>query len=399
MKNLYKFLIPGIAILLSCEKSPVSEGQMAPYRSVYMKDAEQAPKNVPVFIQQEEQILQFNANVGGFGKNEQDIKVTFQVLPELVATFNAQKGTSYQSLPAGAYGLDNMDATIPAGELYSDRIKIKLTTQGHLIPGGAYLLPVGIKAVSGNVPVNESLKVAYFLLVGSYPLGKEPPTQAGEVPDAYVSIFTYYNFLSLVQSDGGGRLRSFSFNSQTGRFPTAESYSDGGWNYFSLVMPYDNRYVAREPNGALRTYSISSATGLASNMIPIGTGFNVYNLMTTSIVHKVIFGRNVNGELMAYPYTSGNIISHDQAINLGTGWNDYTKIIGYADGLLALDSAGELWYFAIKADKTLADKKLVGKGWNIYKDLIAFGTDLLALDNNRILWQYKFNIGAVWELN
>jgi hypothetical protein len=85
----------------------------------------------------------------------------------LVTAFNAENGTSYLPLPAGAWKLNKSSVTIPNGDRVSDITT--LTVNGPALNFvNEYLLPVTLKSVSGgDIPINEELKTVYFIVKGN----------------------------------------------------------------------------------------------------------------------------------------------------------------------------------------------------------------------------------------
>ena len=131
---------------------------------IYMPQAtEQSSKHVFVMSDSVQTII-YGAAYGGPDYPSGDIHVTFQADPSLTSDFNSANGTHYAAMPEGSYELEQLSATIPAGELKTDPLRISVKTAGFLDAFKEYLLPVRIEQVDGGLNVNETLRTAYFLV-------------------------------------------------------------------------------------------------------------------------------------------------------------------------------------------------------------------------------------------
>lgn len=134
------------------------------YVKIYMPQAVDMPAKVNLVMADTPQTVIFGAAYGGPNSPDGDIEVKFKVDNALVAAFNQQHGTSYDPLPAGSYELLQTSAIIGKGKQNTAPLQLQLKTAGVLESLKQYLLPVSIDQVSNNIPVNESLRTAYFLV-------------------------------------------------------------------------------------------------------------------------------------------------------------------------------------------------------------------------------------------
>ncbi len=404
MKKIISYIVPALAVAfgtLSCDNPILIPDNAEEYRNIFMKQAVSTPNSSTLFITDEEQKIFFNACIGGYGANTDDITVQFAVMPELVEEYNAANLTNYELLDAGSYTIAEgaMTAVIKKGELNSSMLELGLFTEGYMLPGKSYLLPIGISEVEGSeLPLNESLTTTYFLFNGAYPLGEEPPVKVFDgSASTPVTPFTYGNYLTFISANNN-RVYWFAYNSAAGTFNQAETGSDGDWGVlFNRVMPVPGGWVARWTDGRLQTYTVTQTIGLAFYATYADRNYNDFDLMTTSMYHSALIGRQAGGELSLMTFDfAGNGVG--APVSLGTGWDEYIMIEGYRNGLLAVDSAGDMWFCTIDTAGTVGVKQLVGKGWNKYTRLVEFGERLIGVDARGTMWRYNFDIRAVWDI-
>lgn len=161
-----KYLISILNIMLFLSACKYDQGIAEPekYVKIYMPQAVDMPAKVSLVMADTPQTVIFGAAYGGPVSPGSDIEVKFKVDNGLIAAFNEQHGTSYDPLPAGSYTLLQTSGTIGKGRQSTAPLKLELKTAGVLESLKQYLLPVSIDQVSGNLPVNESLRTAYFLV-------------------------------------------------------------------------------------------------------------------------------------------------------------------------------------------------------------------------------------------
>ncbi|RNI33021.1 DUF1735 domain-containing protein [Rufibacter immobilis] len=134
------------------------------YVKIYLPQAIEAPAKRTFTMADTLQSIVFGVAYGGPDVPGSAVEVSFKVDENLVQTFNTTNGTNYAVMPSGSYELNQTTATIPSGSVSSLPLKIKVRTNGVLEPFKQYLLPVSIDQVSGNLPINNNLKTAYFLV-------------------------------------------------------------------------------------------------------------------------------------------------------------------------------------------------------------------------------------------
>lgn len=101
------------------------------------------------------------------------LTMTFKVVPEAVATYNAAHGTDYELFPGSAYDLGSNLVMMPRYGVSSTTNKLKIIASG-LEADKVYILPITIDKVNGtdNWALTES-PVAYVMMKQGYiPAGK-----------------------------------------------------------------------------------------------------------------------------------------------------------------------------------------------------------------------------------
>ena len=86
-------------------------------------------------------------------------------------------------------------------------------------------------------------------------------------------------------------------------------------------------------------------------------------------------------------------------VDLGSGFNDYWKIIPYDNSLLTIDASGDLWYMTLSDSYVLGRRQKIGSGWNKYIDVIKEGSALLCIDSDGDLWRYDFSPELPWNID
>ncbi len=168
-KNTWSISIVFAFLLTGCLKDNTNlpEQNEADYYQVYMPLAVQNPNEVVLKFGAEEQSFIYGANYGGFNYPGKDIPVEFSVQSSQVDSFNLQNGTQYELLPNGAYTLSEATAVIPAGELATKPLTIKVVPEGSMDLFKTYLLPVSLSLKGSDFTINESLKTTYYLITAS----------------------------------------------------------------------------------------------------------------------------------------------------------------------------------------------------------------------------------------
>lgn len=157
------YMLP-LGVLLTGCKYDTDISNPEDYVKIYMPQASEIPTKRTFTMADTAQTIIFGAAYGGPNYPSDNIEVSFKVDPNLVSEFNSVNGTSYELLPANSYTLEKTISVIEKGALKSEPLKIKVKTKGFLEAFKQYLLPVSIEQLSKEIPLNESLKTAYFLV-------------------------------------------------------------------------------------------------------------------------------------------------------------------------------------------------------------------------------------------
>ena len=169
--NKYKIfnlgLVLGLVWLASCKND--LEG-LSPHAQVYMPQAVNKPSQHTLVLKDSAQALVFGAAYGSPEILDMHMDIRFEVAPALVAEFNQQNGTDYAMVPEGTYELSGDQAAIASGEMQSDALKIWVNPGKGFDFETQYLLPVTIKSVESELPINEALRTTYFLVEANPPI-------------------------------------------------------------------------------------------------------------------------------------------------------------------------------------------------------------------------------------
>lgn len=160
--SLLPVLLAGLIFLNGCEVDHTLDPKK--YARIYLSQARKSPVKYTIITGIDStQIIEYRAVYGGPGKPAHDITVHFSINSSLVDSFNTKHFTSYPLLPKDNYELSNETAIIPAGQTYSEALKLKIKGKKG-IPDNQYLLPLTITESTGDIQLNQNLKTAYFLL-------------------------------------------------------------------------------------------------------------------------------------------------------------------------------------------------------------------------------------------
>ncbi|MDE6528074.1 MAG: DUF1735 domain-containing protein, partial [Muribaculaceae bacterium] len=139
--------------------------------TVYVPDAHNLVK-VNFYIQDEPMVNTFTVKVtrrtypdlNPTGLSH-DATVYLEADPAKVASFNAQRGTSYKALPQGSYKVDP-SGIIKTGKTESEPIAVTIYAKGNIEQFTNYLLPVSIVGADG-IDTADCCQTIYFLFRGS----------------------------------------------------------------------------------------------------------------------------------------------------------------------------------------------------------------------------------------
>lgn len=144
------FLLTSLAMLTSCENGDVEFGDFD-YQTVYF--AQQKPVRTitlgddvyPTDLDNEHR-FQVLCTLGGIEKNKKDRHVQVTIDKSLCEGVTFADGTAVKALPDNYYQIDNLNVTIPSGDIWG-RLNVKLTDAFFADPMSAkltYVLPVRI---------------------------------------------------------------------------------------------------------------------------------------------------------------------------------------------------------------------------------------------------------------
>ncbi|WP_328944268.1 VCBS repeat-containing protein [Streptomyces sp. NBC_00250] len=221
--------------------------------------------------------------------------------------------------------------------------------------------------------------------------------------------------------DGDG-VSDLIYRAWTGDVYTATTTGDGGLFNGTAdqppkdVVPIGNQdatgggpeVLMLSEQGALTMYA--DATSTAATYAWRGYGWQIYNkLVSPGDVNDDnradLLARDNSGNLYLYYATGNRTAPFSARVKLGPGWNAYDQIVGFGDNngdgwadLYARDTAGTLWFYAGRGDKSgpFAGRVKVGSGWGAYNQIIPVGDDngdgageMLARDTKGTFWYYS----------
>lgn len=174
----------------------------------------------------------------------QNVTVTLEVDPSLVATYNARYGTSWPMLDAKYYELSAQSVTIPAGKTTSDIITLHLQElmgegeeqTGALPIDQTYVLPVRIADASLSVLGGSSR--AYYVVKRSSAI-----TTAAQLTDNWIEFPTLDKYGD--NSKSWNKLRSFTYEALIYIDDFAKSDSEGNPVNISTVMGEEDYALLR----------------------------------------------------------------------------------------------------------------------------------------------------------
>ncbi|WP_200975986.1 discoidin domain-containing protein [Echinicola sp. 20G] len=159
--------ILSMAALSSCEND---EAEISPYAQIYMPQAIDKPYQHTLVLKDSAQALVFGAAYGSPDILNTTMGVQFAVAPEMVDTYNQENGTNYDMAPEGSYELSGNQVSIDGEQMRSEALKVWVTPTNGFDFETKYLLPVTIKSVQSELPINESLRTTYFLIDAEPPV-------------------------------------------------------------------------------------------------------------------------------------------------------------------------------------------------------------------------------------
>lgn len=365
------------------------------YSKVYITQAASSPCVESVFISEDIQTLSISAFYGGAKMPATDIKVEFEARPDLVDSYNEFNGTDYPVMPEGTYSLPTSSAVIKSGQPYSTPVNIEVNSLGMVV-SQKYLLPVSIKSVSGNTAVNEALSTVYFVITGSYLPGEVPCEKVlsfGQemknpmfcVGEDLIVVDNVDNLL-LYRPDENG---AYQFDRQIGQ----------GWVFDILFyLPPEKRFLARDrATTNINQYYFDDNYGFPS-AATIGFGWGIYKDIFPFSDNSILCIGVSDGALYNWTVDAGGGWTYYGAFATGFGGFDY--LFCFDNYLLGVEPNGIMAAYSLSQSNppSVGSRRNIGTGWNQYTRLFKCGDNLLALDKNGDLWRYSFTPEGYWPL-
>lgn len=335
-----------------------------------------------------------------------DIHVTIDAMTNLVDSFNNKNQKNYAILPKTNYEILGGDAVIKKGESASNMISLKVNTDGFT-KEMEYLIPIGItKMDNTDFVINSKKKTIFIIIKVERPVLGKMILNLKNIGDNPFACFKFQeNLITVGYSSGDGVMNKYKYNGTT--FNPAERVTNtfiSDYNYagFNGFVPISSRYIIiRYSSGELYGLDGSqinnNSVSFTNNVGAFNGGFNIFDLLFT--YKGSLFGR-LGGTINGYPVdTTGNgVLSLVGGTGLGSGWESYSQIVSYKNGILCTTPDGDLYYYPISDAFTVSAKTKVGSGWNKYKKIVSFGDDLLGIDTNNDVYVFKFDIDKQWDL-
>ncbi|MBD8487819.1 discoidin domain-containing protein [Echinicola sp. CAU 1574] len=168
--NLFHLGMAGLLVMATLSSCENDELEISPFAQIYMPQAIDKPSQHTLVMTDSAQALVFGAAYGSPDVLGKDMDIQFELAPEMVAGFNQENGTDYELMPEGSYELSGDQAFITAGEMQSESLKLWVNPGKGFDFETKYLLPVTIKSVQSDLPVNEALRTTYFLVDANPPV-------------------------------------------------------------------------------------------------------------------------------------------------------------------------------------------------------------------------------------
>lgn len=337
-----------------------------------------------------------------------DIHVTIEAMPQLVDSFNTKNGTDYNVMPQANYAISGGDAVIKMGESKSNEVSLKINTTGFT-KANTYLLPAGItKMDDSNFVINSKSRIIYFIIKVEKPELRKMVLNLENIGDNPFACFKFQdNLITVSYGSGDGVVRKYKYNEGEDKFDPLERVtntfiSDYSYASFNGFIPISFRYIIiRHSSGDL--YGLDgnqindNSVSFTNSISAFNGGFNIFDLLFP--YKGSLFGRS-GGSINGYPVdTTGNgVLSLVGGTGLGSGWEIYSQIVPYTNGILCMTPGGDLYYYPVSDAFVVSAPTKVGSGWNKYKRIVPFGDDLLGIDANNDVYRYSFNVNDEWDI-
>ncbi|WP_327287394.1 hypothetical protein [Streptomyces sp. NBC_01198] len=190
----------------------------------------------------------------------------------------------------------------------------------------------------------------------------------------------------------------------------------GGWDAYTAITPLGSLsaggygdLVARDTAGVLWYYQATYDDAKPFKpRVRVGSGWNTYTALAGGgLSHTMglpaLVARDADGKIWYYEPTGD--ITHPFAprVEAGHGWNIYSPLVQYADGLVGRDSSGGLWAYDMRTGSgptsPYGPRVQVGGGWQDFTALAGIkdanldgADDLVARDSAGKLWLYRSSL-------
>ncbi len=131
----------------------------------------------------------FRINFAATNVAPADEKVTFAVDPAALTAYNANGGVQYQAFPDSIFSFTATEATVKAGQNYSDPIAVAVHPS-KVDPTKNYMLPISIKSAPAGSAISGNFGTLYLHFIGN------------PIAGTYNVTGTRYNYTGTVSWDG-----------------------------------------------------------------------------------------------------------------------------------------------------------------------------------------------------
>lgn len=162
MMKLYKYLsMTSFIFLLGCNTTNVDEEHHFDNKLFVTSDIVTDDLLIKTDVKEATRSLSYRLAIPA----DKDVKLTFDAVPSLTASYNMIFNDNAEVLPSNYYAIANKEAVIKKGSVNSDDVVINFRGTHELNRAKRYVLPVTI--VQSDIPVLDSKKTAYFVFKGA----------------------------------------------------------------------------------------------------------------------------------------------------------------------------------------------------------------------------------------
>lgn len=153
-----------LAVISACEEGVPGKLEYEEFKKIYLSAAGEEATTITLPSTRDTSFVFGLVAYGGttyYGQGNIEVELVADF--SLVETFNAENNTQYEALPKEHFAFDRTKFVIENGGNYSARAQLFLVPEG-LDTEKTYLLPATIRLLSGDVPINEERKTAYWVI-------------------------------------------------------------------------------------------------------------------------------------------------------------------------------------------------------------------------------------------